>query len=116
MLSLVSRGYLGRSKEKEAAEEIPESFTPLNHQEMSEFCLECYLLRMKEMLCSGSFPDGQDINAIASEISFIYNSLCVEYVSMATDPTNRLKPYDRLVDGAEFKKVSHGLMDPCLYC
>ena len=109
LLSFVSGGFFKRSKEKGAAEEIPENFTPLSHQEMSEFCLECYLLRIKEMLCSGSFPDGQDINTIALEISFIYNSLSIECVSVTTDPINRVKPQDKPVDGADFKKVSHVL-------
>lgn len=106
-LSFVS-GYFGRSKEKEAVEEVPENFTPLSHQQMSEFCLECYLLRIKEMLCSGSFPDGQDINTIALEISFIYNSLSTECVSVTTDPMNRVRPQDKAIDSADFKKVSHG--------
>ena len=105
-LSFVSGGLLGKSKEKGDQEEIPENFTPLNHQEMSEFCLECYLLRMKEMLCSGSFPDGQDVNTIALEISFICNSIRVECLSLTSDPITRVWPKDRQVDGTIFKKVS----------
>ena len=78
-VSFVSGGlFFGKSKD---ADEIPESFTPLGHQAMSEVCLDCYLTRIKEMLCSGMFPDGYDINSIATEISFIYESLRVECVS-----------------------------------
>jgi hypothetical protein len=109
ILSFVSRGYFGRGKEKGDAEEIPENFAPLNHQEMSEFCLEHYLLKIKQMLCSGSFPDGQDINSVALEISFIFNSLRTEYVSFSTDSSSRVKPQEKHVDGFDFKKVSHGL-------
>jgi hypothetical protein len=105
-LSLVSGGYFGRGKEKGEAEEIPEDFAPLSHQEMSEFCLECYLLRVKEMLCSGSFPDGQDINSVALEIAFIFNSLSTECVSFSSDPTTRVRPQHRQVDGTNFKTVS----------
>ena len=112
LLSFVSGGYLGRSREKEATEEIPENFTPLSHQEMSEFCLKCYLFGIEDILCSGSFPAGQDISTIALEISFIYNSLSVECVSVATDPINRVKPEHKRVDGADFKKVRHAW----IYC
>ena len=109
ILSFVSRGFFGKGKEKGDAEEIPEDFAPLNHQEMSEFCLESYLLRIKEMFCSGSFPDGQNVDAVASEISFIFSSLSIECISISTDPVNRITPQHRRVDSFDFKKVSRGI-------
>ena len=103
----MSGGLLfGKNKDKGDPQDTPERFTPLNHQEMNEFCLECYLLRIKEMLCSGSFPDGYDINTIAVEISFIYESLLVDYVSL----TYNHSPTEKQVNSAAFKKASHKLL------
>ena len=86
-----------------------EDFVPLSHQEMSEFCLECYLLRIKEMLCSGSFPDGQDIYSIALDISFIFESFLVEYVSAIDDPIYRTRSLRRQVNLEEVNQCTYGL-------
>jgi hypothetical protein len=99
----VSGGFFfGKSKDPE---EIPENFTPLNHQEMSEFCLEYYLVGIKEMLCSGSFPDGYDINRIAMEISFIYESLSVERVSSINNPIAPVWSIEKHIYAPTFNKV-----------
>lgn len=92
-------------------EDFPEGFTPLNAQQMSELCLECYLLRIKEMLCSGSFPNGQDINKIALEISFICKSVCTEHIILTSHHT----AWVWSANGAAFKKVSHRLSIYCIY-
>jgi hypothetical protein len=106
IVSFMSGGlFFGKSKE------IPESFTPLSHQEMSEFCLEYYLTKIKEMLCSGSLPDGYDINSIALEISFIYESLCVECVSLTTNPITRVWSDERRINASTFNVVNR-----CVYC
>ena len=62
------------------------------------------------MICSGSLPDGCDINTIAVEISFIYKSLCTEYLSLTSDNSGRVWR----VDGATFKKVNHRLGENAL--
>jgi hypothetical protein len=86
VVSVISRGL------------ISGSFPPLSHQAMSERCLECYLMRIKEMLCNGLFPDGYDINSIAMEISFIYESLCVEFLSVANNPITKVVSVEKRID------------------
>ena len=59
------------------------------------------------MLCNGSFPDGYDINSIAMEISFIYESLSVECVS----PINyylitEARSVEKYIHAPSFNKVS----------
>ena len=103
-VSFMSGGlFFGKSKD---AEKIQESFTPLGHQAMSEVCLECYLTRIKEMLCSGSLPDEYDINSIAMEISFIYESLCAECVSSIKDAITRVWSNEKRINAPIFNKVS----------
>ena len=104
ILSTLSGGLFG-GKDKDNKDEIPESFKPLNHQEMSIYSLECYLSRYKDMLCNGSFS-GFDIHTIALDISFIYNSLCAEHVSSIGDPINRVQAQEKKVDRLAIKGVS----------
>lgn len=101
-------GFYRKSKDKgkDSPEEIPENFTPPNLQEMSTSCLMYYLLEYKEMLCSGSFPEGFNIHTVASSIQFIYTSLCVETICSTSEPLTRINPSNKQVSRAEFKKVS----------
>ena len=108
-VSFMSGGLIFGKSTKDP-EEIPENFTPLGHQAMSEVCLDCYLMRIKEMLCSGSLPDGYDINSIAMEISFIYESLCVECVSSITDPITRVWSTEKKINASTFIKVSRCML------
>ena len=109
--SFMSRGlFFGKS---EVPEEIPEHFTPLGHQEMSEVCLECYLMRIKEMLCNGSLPNEYDINSIAMEISFIYESLCVECVSSINQPIIRVWSTEKHINASTFIRVSRCIIESC---
>lgn len=101
VLSVVTLGHYGKSKDKE--DDTQDSFTPLNHQDMSNFCLQHYLLRYEKMLCSGSFPDGVDIHTVARQISFIYHSLSSEYISHTDDPNSH--PQRKTVDQRAFKEV-----------
>ena len=101
-------GFYGKSKEKDKdlPKEIPENFTPPDLQAMSTSCLMYYLLEYKEMLCSGSFLEEFNMHTLASDISFIYNSLCVETICSTTDPLSRINPSNKQVSRAEFKEVS----------
>lgn len=102
-LSAVSGGFFGK-KEKDDQQEIPENFKPMNHQDMSVYCLEHYLLKYKEMLSTGSFS-GFDVHTLAVDIAFIYNSLIVEYISATGDSTS-CNRQERKVDHMALKNVS----------
>ena len=78
--SMVSGGLFGNRNEKSEQQETPEDFQPLNHQEMCAIGLECYLQNFKKMLQCGSLKDGLDIPSVATELSFISKSLCVEHI------------------------------------
>ena len=103
-LSAVSGGLFGK-KEKDDQQEIPENFKPMNHQDMNVYSLEHYLLKYKDMLSSGSLS-GFDVHTLAMSIGFVYNSLCVEHISSAGDPINRVHAQERKVNHVTMKNVS----------
>lgn len=92
-------------KEKSNQDEIPESFKPMSQKEMSVFALEKYLLRYKEILSNGSFSEF-DIHGIAIDISFTFNSLCVEHVCSTADKSNEASAQEKKVDFLTIKWVS----------
>ena len=96
--------FLGR-REKSNQDEIPETFKPMSQKEMSIFALEKYLLKYKEILSNGSFSEF-DIHGVAMDISFIVDSMRVEYVSSIADPSNRAVAQERRVDFSAIKGVS----------
>lgn len=104
-LSTVTFGILGKSKEKSKENEDIESFSPLGHQEMMDYCLERYLLKYKEMLCSGCIPEGFDIHSVSKDICSVYNSLCVEKICPISDPLSWLRVHDVQVAHTDFKEV-----------
>ena len=103
LFSAVS-GLFGR-KEKSSQDEIPESFKPMSQKEMSIFALEKYLLKYKEILSNGSFSEF-DIHSVAIDISFVFSSLCIEYVSSIGDSSNHAQAHERRVDYSAIKDVS----------
>ena len=96
--------FLGR-REKSNQDEIPETFKPMSQKEMSIFALEKYLLKYKEILSNGSFSEF-DIHGVAMDVSFIVDSMHVEYVSSIADPSNRAVAQERRVDFSAIKGVS----------
>lgn len=88
-------GWLTKSKEKQDQPEISENFVPMNQKEMNAFCLEQYLIEIKKMLCSGTFLDGYNIHTIGTEITSIYNSLCVDCISFTGESLCPVHPINK---------------------
>lgn len=105
ILSTVTLGFFGKSKEKSKENQDAEHFSPLSHQEMINYCLERYLLQYKEMLCSGCIPEGFNIDLLSKDISFVYNSLRTVKICPTTDPLSRLNITDVNFARTDFKKV-----------
>ena len=72
-------GLVGSNKGKDG--DLPDSFTPKDHQEANVTCLYKYLHPYQEMLNSGKFEQGVNIHSAAMEIAHICQSLSVDYVS-----------------------------------
>lgn len=104
-VSTVTFAWLRKSKEKSKEDDVPENFMPLTHQEMSNYCLDHYLLKYKEILCCGHIPEGFDIYSLSVGISFIYNSLCIEKICPTSDPPSRLRITNAEVARSDFKEV-----------
>ena len=97
-------GFLGIRKEEPSKQDLPENFQPMTDQEMSAFGLQCYLEKFNKMLRCGLFSDGLDIPSVATEITFIYESLREVYIS-PTQQDRVVVPTFKPMDHKELKHV-----------
>ena len=98
-------GFFGFNKGKDG--ELPDSFTPLDHQEANTTCLYNYLQPYQEMLCSGVFVDGHNVGSVADEIAHIWESLSFDQICPANAHTQPKADCKRL-DKKEFLEVILG--------
>ena len=107
LLTTFTLGYYGNSKDKDKDGQnvAPENFIPLVSQAKKVYCLDQYLLKYKEMLCSGNIPEGVDIHLIASDISFICKSILVEKICPINVPLSNLRVYQSNVSPTDFQNV-----------